>query len=270
LIKNRYYLTEEKGFSVKDNARFEVGGAIAMLVNTAPPVFWTLLLIYSSPSLLSDLRTELESIMNTTSDENGEVTRSLDITNVKSSCPLLASTYQEVLRFRSMGASVRLVMEDTLIDGKWLLKKDSLVQMPSRVIHTDPSIWGPSVSEFNARRFLRDSSPKTTNTKRPSPQAFRAFGGGTTLCPGRHFATNEILTIVTMFVMRFDMKAVGEGGWVLPTTDKTNIVSTIMEPDVDVEVEICLREGWESGKWEFGLKHEEKGRGFKLVAEDDG
>jgi cytochrome P450 len=266
LIKNRYGLNAEKGLSVEDNARFEIGGGIAMLVNTAPPIFWMLVLVYSNPELLDDIRKEVASIMNTSLDESGEVVRNLDISNVKSSCPLLASTYQEILRFRSMGASVRLVMEDTLLDGRWLLKKDNLIQMPSRVIHADGSIWGSDVAEFNPRRFLKEEKPKTQNGKRPSPIAFRAFGGGATLCPGRHFATNEILTIVTMFVMRFDMRPV-TGDWFLPTTHNTNIVSTMMEPDKDIEVEITLRKGFEEGSWDFGLLHSEKT--FALTAEDN-
>jgi len=265
LIKNRYGLNAEKGLSIEDNARFEVAGGIAMLVNTAPPVFWMLVLVYSNPELLDDIRKEVASIMTTSLDDGGNVVRNFDISNVKSSCRLLASTYQEILRFRSMGASVRLVMEDTLLDGRWLLKKDNLIQMPSRVIHEDGSIWGSDVAEFNPRRFLKEEKPKTANGKRPSPIAFRAFGGGATLCPGRHFATNEILTIVTMFVMRFDMKPV-TGNWSLPTTHNTNIVSTIMEPDKDIQVEITLRKGFEDGSWAFGLEHSEKT--FALTAED--
>jgi cytochrome P450 len=265
LIKNRYGLNAGKGLSVEDNARFEIGGGIAMLVNTAPPVFWMLVLVYSNPELLDDIRKEVASIMTTSLGDSGNVVRNLDISSVKSSCPLLASTYQEILRFRSMGASVRLVMEDTLLDGRWLLKKDNLIQMPSRVIHADGAIWGTDVADFNPRRFLKEEKPKTPNGKRPSPIAFRAFGGGATLCPGRHFATNEILTIVTMFVMRFDMKPV-TGDWSLPTTHNTNIVSTMMEPDTDIEVEITLREGFEDGSWAFGLEHSEKT--FALTAED--
>ncbi|KAH8651557.1 cytochrome P450 [Tricladium varicosporioides] len=253
LMKNRYEASAKNGVSVVDIARYEVGGAIALLVNTAPAVFWMVLLLFAEPELLQDIRKEVEAIMETTTDQDGKTIRSLDITNVKTNCPLLTSAFQESLRYRTMGTSVRQVMEDTVLDGKWLLKKDAMVQMPSRVIHTDASIWGEDVNTFNARRFMKDTISKTPNGKRPNPTAFRAFGGGTTLCPGRHFATNEILAVVSMFVVRFDMKSVS-GSWALPKTDHTNVAAVVMEPDTDIEVEVSPRKGFEEGRWAFGLR----------------
>ena len=247
LMKNRFEASAENGLSLQDIARFEVGGSIAILVNTAPAVFWMLLLTYSCPGLVEELRTEMSAIM-TEKTGNGQTTRSLDITSLKSNCPLLASTYQEVLRYRSMGTSVRQVMEDTVLD-QWLLKKGSMVQMPSRVIHKDSAIWGSDVEEFKPRRFMKTQAAKPQGNK-PSAAAFRAFGGGTTLCPGRHFATNEILAVVTMFVMRYDMTP-SDGQWTLPDTQNTNAAAVIMEPDTDVEVKLSVRKGFEDGQWAF-------------------
>lgn len=129
LMKNRYETSAKNGVSVEDIARFEVGGAVAILVNTAPAVFWMLLLAYSHPGLVDELRRDIGEMM-TEKTSNGDTIRSLDITSLKTSCPLLTSTFQEVLRYRSMGTSVRQVMEDTVLDGKWLLKKDCMIQMP--------------------------------------------------------------------------------------------------------------------------------------------
>jgi cytochrome P450 len=154
-------------------------------------------------------------------------------------------------------------MEDTLLDRKWLLKKDSMVQMPSRALHIDASIWGSDVHDFNPRRFLKKH--EVANSKRPNPTAFRTFGGGTTLCSGRHFATNEILAFVCMFVVRFDMKPVA-GRWTLPETDNTNVAAVVMEPDTDIEVEISRREGCEDGMWAFGLRDSKMV--FAVVEED--
>lgn len=266
LVQNRYDTSSKYGVSVEDIARYEVGGSIAILVNTAPAVFWTLLYIYSHPAVLEAVRKEVGLIV-TSEPKNSSSgkTWSLDISNVKTDCPLLASTYQEVLRHRSMGTSVRQVMEDTVLDGKWLLKKDCMIQMPSRVIHKDPSLWGNDVDDFVPRRFVKDETQKTSTGKRPPATAFRAFGGGSTLCPGRHFATNEILAVVTMFVMRYEMAPVS-GSWEYPSTDNTNVAAVVMEPDSDVEVRIEPREGYEDGHWEFSLKDSDKI--FAIVAED--
>ncbi|KAL8822521.1 MAG: hypothetical protein Q9191_006745 [Dirinaria sp. TL-2023a] len=264
LAQVRYETSFKNGIPVEDIARYEVGGALALLVNTAPAAFWMLLLIYAHPGLLEDIREEVGSIMTQTSDSSG-ITRHIDITSLKSTCRLLTSTFQEVLRYRSMGTSVRQVMEDTLLEGQWLLKKDSMIQMPSRVMHSDSSLWGHDVDEFNPRRFLKVTGQPTSSGKAPPAAAFRAFGGGSTLCPGRHFATNEILTVVTMFVMRYDMVP-QSGQWTLPTVQKTNVAAVVMEPDTDIEVLVSRRKGYEKDDWSFGLRTSDDV--FAVVAED--
>ncbi|KAG7008470.1 cytochrome P450 monooxygenase [Physcia stellaris] len=237
LMQNRFDTGARNGIAIKDIARFEIGGALALLVNTAPATFGC---CCSSMPILVFLR------------------------SLKSTCPLLTSTFQEVLRYRSMGTSVRQVTKDTLLDGQWLLKKDSMVQMPSRVLHSDSSLWGPEAHEFNPRRFMK-SEGQPTKSKRAPAAAFRAFGGGSTLCPGRHFATNEVLAVVSMFVMRYEMVPLS-GKWTLPTVEKSNAASVIMEPDTDVEVLVSQREGYEGDRWSFELKDSDEI--FAVAAED--
>ncbi|KAI5921260.1 cytochrome P450 [Camillea tinctor] len=258
LALNRYQAEVDNNVPLEDIARYEVGGSIAILVNTAPAAFWTLLLLHSHPGLLGDIRKEIDACTETTTD-NGTTVKTLDITTLKESCPLLLSSYQEVLRYRSIGTSVREVMEDTYLD-QWLLKKGAMLQMPSRVIHQDAKLWGPNVDAFNPRRFLPEEKPN-----RPRDVCFRAFGGGKTLCPGRHFATNEILAVVAVFVARLEMKPV-KGEWTLPTTLNTNVASVVMEPDDDIEVEIRTRQGFEDVKWAINLNKSEKI--FAMVTED--
>ncbi|ORY62498.1 uncharacterized protein BCR38DRAFT_467111 [Pseudomassariella vexata] len=48
------------------------------------------------------------------------------------------------------------------------------------------------------------------------PAAFRASGGGKTLCPGRHYAMNEILALVVLVVLLFDMESPDGGGIEVP------------------------------------------------------
>ncbi|ETS81725.1 hypothetical protein PFICI_06727 [Pestalotiopsis fici W106-1] len=258
LTQNRYQAQIDHQISLEDIARYEVGGSIAVLVNTAPAAFWTLLLLHSQPDLLQLIRKEIDACT-ATAVNNGATVKTLDVTTLKESCPLLLSAFQEVLRYSSMGTSVREVMQDTYL-GPWLLKKGAMVQMPSRIIHQDSNLWGSDVADFNPRRFLPEE-----RKNRPSDVCFRAFGGGKTLCPGRHFATNEILAVVAVFSARLDMKPV-EGEWKLPSALNTNVAAVVMEPDVDIEVEIQSRPGFESVKWNIDLHKSEKI--FALVTED--
>lgn len=260
LAQKRYEAEINNNVPLEDIARFEVGGSIAVLVNTAPAAFWLLLLLHSHPGLLEDIRKEIDACTSTTT-ENVSTMKTLDITSLKQNCPLLLSSYQEVLRHRSMGTSVREVMEDTYLD-QWLLKKGAMLQMPSRIIHQDTGLWGADVADFNPRRFLPEE-----RHNRPRDACFRAFGGGKTLCPGRHFATNEILAVVAVFIARLDMKP-AVGGWKLPTSANTNVAAVIMEPDHDIQVEIKTRRGFEDVKWAISLNKSDKI--FAMVTEDSG
>ncbi|KAI0890888.1 cytochrome P450 [Annulohypoxylon nitens] len=256
--RNRYKAQINNDVTLEDIARFEVGGSIAVLVNTAPAAFWTLLLLHSHAGVLADIRKEIDACTETAVDD-GCTVKSIDITTLKENCPLLLSSYQEVLRYSTMGTSVREVMEDTYLN-QWLLKKGAMLQMPTRIIHQDSGLWGAGVKDFNPRRFLPEEKQN-----RPRDACFRAFGGGKTLCPGRHFATNEILAVVAIFVARLDVSPVG-GEWKLPSTANTNVASVVMEPDDDIEIEIKTRRGFEDVQWTANLNKSEKI--FAMVTED--
>ncbi|KAI9755372.1 MAG: Serine/threonine-protein phosphatase pp1 [Chaenotheca gracillima] len=267
LIKNRYMTNSTNGLSLEDTAGFEVGGAIAILVNTTPAAFWMIFFAFSQPELLADLRREAAEVVVTNVDENGAPRRSIDVEKIRSNCPLMVSMFQENLRVRATGASVRTVTEDTVINNQYLLKKGGLIQMPSQLPHSDPSLWGPSVTDFDPRRFLKgaDAKPTTTTDKKRHPQSFRAFGGGSSLCPGRQFATTEILAILTMFILRYEMEPVS-GSWTTPQHDKSNVTAAVMSPNDDVAVDVSPRKGYEGGSWTFGLG--DSGMTFSIATED--
>jgi len=266
VAKVRQVLNAKYGISPEDSARFEITNMIGILVNTAPAAFWLIMHVYSHPGLLEDLRKEVEGILHVSSEvDSGGVVRTLDISLLKTSCPLLFSTYQELLRIHSSNASVRWVMQDTLLADKYLLKKDGIIQMPSKVMHEDMEIWGPTAAVFDPRRFVKvDSNSKPDakggvggagavgeKTQKQHPAAFRAFGGGSTLCPGRFFATTEIMSVVAMFLLRFDLAPVG-GNLSLPTQVGNSLATSIQAPTRDVRVRVRRRGGkWEGGRWRF-------------------
>ena len=264
LARNRYTASITNHVPLQDLSRFEVGGSIAILVNTTPAVFWTLFLLHAHPGLRDSIRAEIDACTETSTTPSNKTLKTISITTLKEECPLLLSAYQETLRYCAIGTSVRQVVEDTYL-STYLLKKGAMLQMPSRVIHTDASLWGPSVSEFNPRRFLASEK-----ANRPKDTAFRSFGGGKTLCPGRHFATNEVLAVVAVFIARFDMEPVdGEKGWEMPTCANTNVAAVVMEPDTDIGVRIEGREGFESVEW--GVRLDSAGdKVFAMVTEDLG
>jgi len=252
LTKARHGTSQKYGISIEDLSLLELGGVLAILVNTTPTAFWMIYYVFSNASILADLRRELTRILTSTEGPDGSIHRSLAVANVKEKCPLLSSIFQETLRQRSFGSSTRQVLEDTLLADRYLLKKGAIVQMPSLVVHADSTAWGPTVHDFDARRFIKSES-KETGEQKYHPGAFRAFGGGTTLCPGRHFAATEIMALVAMLVMRFDVVPVG-ARWVMPPRNNDNLAAAITYPGGDIEVDVMAREGYQEGSWSLRLE----------------
>ena len=245
LTKARYSTYVKNGLSADSIAHFELSSIIGLLINATPSVFWLLFYIYSVPGLLEDVRLE---IANATSTEmlnaqENKKRHSISVVKLREQCPLLISTYRETLRLKTKNVYTRWVRQDTLLDSRYLLKEGSIVQVPGASMHADPALWGTDVKDFNPRRFMKGEA-----THRPG--AFRSFGGGASLCPGRHFALIEIVSTAAMFVMRYDMKP-RDGGWKEPKTEGNDVVSSISPPTSRLDVAITTREGFDGNEWGF-------------------
>ena len=113
--------------------------------------------------------------------------------------------------------------------------RGSTVLIPSTVQHSSSSAWGEDVDVFNHKRFVKE-----TGRKRHNPVAFRAFGGGVTLCPGRHFASTEILAFASVILLRFNIKPVN-GVWDTAGYKEDN--ASFRLPKKDINVELIPRDG---------------------------
>lgn len=232
--------------------RLEVGTLVGILVNTIPSLFYLLVHIYCDEALLCELRNELEACVSTElSKTTSQPTRYLDAHAVQEKCPLFRSIFHEVLRVHSLGATSRLVLKDTTLNDTYLLKAGSIVQMPASVIHSDPTTWGPNAKSFTPGRFLKQD-PTGKEPKRSPAAAFRPWGGGSTLCPGRHFASTEIMCVAAMLVLRFDLVPV-KGRWVVPPPYQVSMATTMFPPKKDIPVRVARRPELGEGAWEFAI-----------------
>ncbi|KAL8983471.1 MAG: hypothetical protein Q9205_002302 [Flavoplaca limonia] len=238
-------------------ASFEIGNLVGVLINATPSFFWMLLHIYSRPTLLEELRAEIAHATESTTTGN-TTTQSIIVSKLNEYCPLLLSTYQETLRVQTHNSSSRWVTKDTVIADQYLLKAGNVIQMPGHPVHMMPSIWGSDVESFNPRRFLKiekDNKKSKDKSQKQHPASFRTFGGGSTLCPGRHFATAELCAAIAMMVMRFDIEPMHNGGtWVIPRYKYGKVASAVPPPDRDVTVKIKTRRGMEDVKWQFAFE----------------
>lgn len=167
-------------------------------------------------------------------DVQGTPTHTLDVSKVKLSCPVFLSTYKEVLRVYSTAVSARLVMDDHVLDGQYILKKGSTVIMQTSLQHHSSAIWSSSSDTFNHLRFTKENPSSQTN--------FRAFRGGTTLCPGQNFATTEILAFTAVMIMQLYVQP-KSSQWATLSTNKVELREATPSPDEDFEVDIRLING---------------------------
>ncbi|KAL3430191.1 cytochrome P450 [Aspergillus tetrazonus] len=266
LTKTRYRVMHDGGLSDADIARAEVSMGLGLLSNTVPAAFWVLFDLYSRPSLLCEIRGEVMEHAVRVEDTQTPMGRKhiIDISALRGSCPLLVSAYQEILRTRSASAVTRVVTEDTVLDNRYFLKKGGVVSIPASAMGAAESVWGPeSASEFNPKRYMRQTTPHGSTSPRRTG-GFMSFGVSPTICPGRHFASSEILALVAMVILRIDLTPVDDGAWKAPEKNSMAIASGMCPVKGEFWVKVARRECEGEGV-EWGVEAREGSGMFNLM-----
>ncbi|KAI1087193.1 cytochrome P450 [Rostrohypoxylon terebratum] len=258
LVKKRYEHHRSFGLSDEDIARGELGNTFAVLGSTTPCALWVLYHIFSDDQVLADVRKEVSALVEESTDEDNNIINSIDLAKIRTSCPILQSTFQETLRHRTVTPGARVLLEDVLLDGRILLKKGNMLMLPASVQHTNVSAWGEDAGQFNYLRFAPGPGQK-----KPNRVAFRAFGGGHVLCPGRHFASTEIMALAALAVLQFDVVPIA-GKWVEPTWKNSPVQAGFPIPDEDIKIEFRARDP--DKKWRVLFSGADQAMG--IVSED--
>ncbi|KAI9707822.1 MAG: hypothetical protein M1820_004427 [Bogoriella megaspora] len=231
LVKARYKVLKEYGIPESDIARFECVNGFGILLNLTPTAFWTTWHVFSNPELLKNVREEAKAALGNSDALSGN----FDLSKINK-MPVLESTMKEALRFHASGQAARMVMDDHMLDDRWMLKRDSYIFIPNKAPHFDKDAWGLNAENFDPYRFEKK------NAERIHPAAFRGFGGGVNLCPGRVFATKLILTVVAELVVRYDMKPISNNGsWEHPEHDERSMAIVLARPKKKTVVQLVGR-----------------------------
>ena len=259
LARARYNIPAGYGLTNNDISRLEIPFNFALYNNTAPALFWTLSHVYSEPEILADLRSELENLVIRRVDAQNLFTFQINLADLKACCPVLLAVFHEILRFYSVRPNMRQVLEDCVLEDRYLLKKGTIVQLDTRSIHHDYSYWGSDAKTLNLRRFLEGSNGRNMSK---NSAAFGTFGAAPFACPGRQFAATEIMTITAQMILRFDVCPTDGQGWRIPKQNQ-NKFNSVAPPKHDIKVTMTEREGWQ-GEWKFVLG--DKDAKFKLAS----
>ncbi|KAF4634070.1 hypothetical protein G7Y89_g4045 [Cudoniella acicularis] len=228
------------GLSIEGRGAMMAGFLIGVNGNAIPIASWILLEAIQDAKLLMALREEIMTAVMQNKESPEDI--HLDIPKLLS-LPLLSSVYTETLRLRISTTATRKLRNDLEVDG-YILKAGNMVMVPSWLAHTDDEWSTPShpATSFWARRFLEGDGTVTSGKpiSATHPGKYFPFGGGSSMCPGRFFAKQEVLAAVALMIAKFEMEFVGyvthegkksERG---PRPDLKNAGSGALVPDGDL------------------------------------
>ncbi|RMY35671.1 hypothetical protein D0865_13848, partial [Hortaea werneckii] len=177
-----------KGMTKAQSGQAELSMVMAILLNTVPATFWFLTYISADTRLLANLRQEVDACTAPTANNR----HILAATKLRTHCPLLNSALRETLRLAAPMNTTRYVRDDTSLrhpatGETYLLRKGSLAQIATTVIHQQAEIYGHRQAppeEFWAERFLRSTrmvEDPATGFRRDDGEkvlgSFGTFGG---------------------------------------------------------------------------------------------
>ncbi|KAK1757983.1 25-hydroxycholesterol 7-alpha-hydroxylase [Echria macrotheca] len=254
--RDRMELEREFGMTPSEMAGLEVAVIHGAISNTIPTAYWMLVYVFSNPDLVAKLRAEAETVVTETSragpGEEGRREVSIDISRLEQNCPLLFSTLRETQRFISNAVLNRKIMADTTIsDGKnsYLLKQGFDLQISHGVTHNLESVWGSNVRGFDSERFLDVAKPEDGLAVQPG--AYTPFGAGKHICPGRFFASGEIMGFMVPLLLGFELTDQKGGAITVPDATIPWITTPIAKPVAgsNLGARLHRRVGWENVVW---------------------
>lgn len=250
LVAMRYRSFLGAGLTHEEIAYAEMPLIVGLLANTVPAAFWVHFELFSRPQLLEEIREEVEQNALKIAPDGTHI---IDVGYFRD-CPLLLSVYQEVLWTRSTMVAVRFVTQDVVLADKYFLRSGTMLFMPVKELGRDQSAWGNSADEFNERRFMRSTTTTGNNGgKKKEPRrtgAFMAFGVSPSICPGRHFATSEILALVAMTALRYDVTPV-DRLWNAPPKVNSATISNMCPVEGMFPVTVKKRQKYDGKSWQF-------------------
>ncbi|OQR89612.1 cholesterol 7-alpha-monooxygenase-like [Achlya hypogyna] len=212
-----------------DRARTHVEILWAASANSIPTTFWALFHLLRNPMALTAVRAEIAAHLPLCSLTGSVVEPWTQ--EMLQQCVLLESAVDESLRLAASSMLVRVAVEPTdlvLNEKTYHFNKGDRVAIFPSLGHFDPEIF-PNPTEFQLDRFVAATKAQL--------EAFKPFGMGATMCPGRYFAKNQVKMFVALTLQHLhDLRIVP--GYAAPTLDPSRLGLGVIPPaDRAIEVE---------------------------------
>ncbi|XP_072269106.1 7-alpha-hydroxycholest-4-en-3-one 12-alpha-hydroxylase [Pyxicephalus adspersus] len=216
--------------------------------NTGPACFWLLLYLMKDPEAMQAVSEEVQRVLKETGQEVKPGGPLINLTrDMLLKTPILDSAVEESLRLTAAPVLVRAVKENLnlkMANGKEyaIRKGDRVGLFPYTAVQMDPEVH-PEPEKFKYNRFLNEDGSKKTefykNGKRLKYFTM-PWGAGTTICPGRFFAVNELKQFVFLMLTYFEFELVNPNEEI-PPIDPNRWGFGTMQPTKDIQFRYRLR-----------------------------
>jgi len=219
-------IEQEQGMSNVEHSGSQVALIWATVANTMPAAFWTLFYLVRDPIAAAAVTAELKRAANTKKERTTEIATT---STASAACfsfgpeeldglAVLDSCITEALRLTSGS----IVMREAVPSGTDGSADKAFVELelPSNKDPSSPSsvflrrgdrvAIFPPLSHLDPTTFEDPGAFKHDRFLGPGGEALakgiRVFGGGTSMCPGRHFARREVKSFVALAFARFEWR----------------------------------------------------------------
>ncbi|XP_044075537.1 cytochrome P450 7B1 isoform X3 [Siniperca chuatsi] len=209
----------------------------ASVGNTVPACFWAMYYLVSHPEALEVVRQEIHDVLRLS---GVEFSSDKDLTLSRDQLEkllYLESAVNESLRLSSASMNIRVAQEDfsLQLDSKRsvAIRKGDIIALYPQSMHMDPQIY-EEPQTFRLNRYIQDGREKTDFYKDGQKLKYyrMPFGSGSTMCPGRYFAVNEIKQFLCLLLLYFDLQL--EESQTRATLDSSRAGLGILLPTTDI------------------------------------
>ncbi|KAG8710692.1 Cholesterol 7-alpha-monooxygenase [Ceratobasidium sp. 394] len=196
LLREFVELGQSQSWTTHDLAAFGLGLMWPLLANAPYAVYWLIAYHLRRPEGLKPLLDEIKPVL-ASGRGLAEVVRDSDAT------PYLDACISETIRLASDSYSMRWVAEgegDGHRLGGYLFKAGDQVVCNIRGAHMDEEVYAQP-DKFEPGRFLDGGKDKLRGR-------FIPFGGGFSICEGRHLALTQIKAFIIILLSEFEISLV--------------------------------------------------------------